>query len=121
MKASPLIWGILKPAIKRKFKLETITSLLFIANQVEDTLELEGEGYEKNNLNLIKRKTEILKLSDHGTYTALFMDKIKTQLDYKTISCVYFRVNFDTKECYADIFFIGHNDLKDSAKLKIKV
>ena len=121
MNGKVLIRVVLKPALQKKFQFKKINSCKFIVNKIEDTLELSAKGFIENDLNEIVRTSPPLKASDNNMYVSLFESEVKQQIKYKSISAIYFNIDFINNESISDVFYINENDLKQSVKIKMKL
>lgn len=121
MNVNSLMWAVFKPALKRKFGFKEINKVQFVANSIENTLDLIGWGYTKDDVNEKRIELNKLVLSKHSEYLDMFLMKAKNHIEYKSISVVYFKVDFQNKTAETDIFYINLNDIKTSIKLKLKL
>jgi hypothetical protein len=123
--ASSIMWAFVKPKLKKKLGFEKITRCTFIANRIEDTIEIIGYGFIKNDVNPKKCTCPVQKLSDSQSSIDLYLEKIKAEfkknnLDAKELNVIYLNINFIDKKAEADVFYLrADNGKKDSAKLTI--
>ena len=100
-----IITLILKPALRRKFELEQIFSVLFKANTIEDTLILEGKGIDKKG-NEINVTCEPLKLTENKQYLDIFEQNLKTNgLIYSSLNVIYMNIDFSNKKINTEVYY----------------
>ena len=123
MNVQSILWAVFKPALRRKFNFKEILKCNFVANTIEDSLELSATGFIKNDLELKKYSLPTLKLSEHNEYLNMFTSKIDSSgaVKYKKINVMYFNVDFENKIAETTLFYINMNDVKDSIKIKLKL
>lgn len=120
MNANTLIWAVLKPALRKKFNLKDLHKVTFIANTIEDTLDLEAVGICSKELIEKKQNTQTLKLSDNKEYINLYLEQIKQQLKFNKLNACYLRIDFINKKVSSDVFYLNENNTKTSATINLK-
>jgi len=126
-----LIWAVLTPALKKRFKLALISKVDFGANFVEDELTLTVRGCTKDDLNDRTFNTMPLKLSENKSYIDIYLKKVDEALKQlpenvrpiiKSMSVVYLEIQFikgEKPNVNSTIYFIDGNDKKDSIKINL--
>lgn len=121
MTDSALIWVILKPALRKKFRFSTIEKVQFIANKKQDKLELIGTGVLKDNSKFAVVKADHLKLSENEQYLASAEHEIKKDLKpTDVINIIFLTIDFISKTIKTEYGYTNEAGKKNIGELTIK-
>jgi hypothetical protein len=112
MNSNTLLIAVFKPTLRKKFEFSEIHSVTFIANSIDDTLNMSGIGIKKNEFAVSNKSMNTLKLSENSEFTDLFLNKIKDKLNYKIINVAEIKIDFNLKKCITTLYYLNQNDVK---------
>jgi hypothetical protein len=119
MSPNQIIWAVLKPALKRKFKFKDLHKVNFVADRINDELNLTCTGLDKEDI-LRVQKCEPMILSENKHYIDMFDSQVKEQLNFKQIDISILDINFLESSCKSDIYYIDVNGEKKNQKIPLK-
>ncbi len=100
---------LIKQRLKSTFSFNTLESVLFKINYIEDSVIIQCEGIEKSKKEIERKESEKIKLSEHSTLTDILIPKIKKTLSFDKINFIYLSMNFNNKSTVAEIYFVKDN------------
>ena len=126
MTANSLIWGMLKPSLKTKFNFSEIHKVNFVADRIDNELNLTGIGLSKVTNEIEVVKSQPLILSENKTYVELFDSQVKDEFKKINKPCYLIAlsildVDFKNKKCFTEVkYFESKNSDLQTIKFNLE-